>query len=106
MNEETVLESEIQTVSTIEPTSSEDETEVGETDHGLVTSEAAPAESKVTESTFEVLQDDTVPETTELITVEVIESLGSDIVHADLFGSFLICGTLIGLSLLRKIYGT
>lgn len=106
MNEETVLETEVQTVPTDESTSTADETEVGETDHGLVTSEVASAESELTESTYEVLQDETVPETTELITVEVIESLGSDIVHADLFGSFLICGTLIGLALLRKIYGT
>lgn len=35
-----------------------------------------------------------------------MERIGSDIVHADLFGSFLICGTLIGLSLLRYIRGT
>ena len=38
--------------------------------------------------------------------VDVIESVGSDIAHTNLFGSFLICGTLIGLALLRKIYGT
>ncbi len=44
--------------------------------------------------------------TTEPVYIEVIESVGSDIIHADLFGSFLICGTLIGLALLRKIYGT
>ena len=30
----------------------------------------------------------------------------SDICHVSLFGSFLLCGTLIGLALFRRIYGT
>lgn len=41
-----------------------------------------------------------------VITLEEILAVGSDIVHADLFGSFLVCGTLIGLFLLRGIHGT
>ena len=41
-----------------------------------------------------------------VITLEEIQAVGSDIVHADLFGSFLVCGTLIGLFLLRGIHGT
>lgn len=47
------------------------------------------------------------PEATEeIVIVEVIETVGSDLVHANLFGSFLLCGTLIGLFLLRGIHGT
>lgn len=45
-------------------------------------------------------------EEAETITVQVIESVGQEIIHADLFGSFLICGTLVGLALMRKIHGT
>lgn len=47
-------------------------------------------------------------ETTEeiIITLDDLHSVGSDLLHADLFGSFLICGTLIGLALLRNIHGT
>ena len=47
------------------------------------------------------------PEATEeIVIVEVIETVGSDLVHANLFGSFLLCGTMIGLFLLRGIHGT
>lgn len=35
-----------------------------------------------------------------------MERIGSDMLHADLFGSFLICGTLIGLFLFGRIHGT
>lgn len=52
------------------------------------------------------LEETTTMTTEPVITVEFIESVGSDIVHADLFGSFLVCGTLIGLALLRGIHGT
>ena len=55
---------------------------------------------------FEDLTGTATEETTGTITVQVIESIGSDIIHANLFGSFLICGTLVGLVLLRKIHGT
>lgn len=41
-----------------------------------------------------------------LICLEDVQTIGSDIVHADLFGSFLVCGTLIGLALFRGIHGT
>lgn len=87
-------------------------------------SESSPAETgdrTVTEETYEipetmadvateepVLED--LPESTEetisLTVQETIELVGSDICHVNLFGSFLICGTLIGLALLRKVYGT
>ena len=44
-------------------------------------------------------------EESEAITIQVIQDIGSDIVHVNLFGSFLICGTLIGLALWRKFNG-
>lgn len=55
---------------------------------------------------YEDLSGAATEETEGTITVQVIETVGSEIIHADLFGSFLICGTLIGLALLRKVYGT
>ena len=45
-------------------------------------------------------------ETLSVVTFEAIHAVGSDIVHADLFGSFLICGTLVGIVLWRKLNGT
>jgi hypothetical protein len=61
--------------------------------------ETAPADDwTVTEGT-----DPT--EEVETISIQVIESVGSDIIHADLFGSFLICGTLIGIAIWRKFDG-
>ena len=50
---------------------------------------------------------ETTPETvTQEITIEVIQDLTWGQIHAELWGSFLICGTLIGLALLRNIHGT
>lgn len=101
-----------------------------ENDPGMV-GEPAPQESQgatapaddwtVTEETYEipatmadvatsepVLVDlpESTEETVSLTVQETIEIVGSDICHVNLFGSFLICGTLIGLALLRKVYGT
>lgn len=50
--------------------------------------------------------EETVAETVAPETVQVIEEWGSGIVHSTLFSGFLICGTLIGCTLFRKIYGT
>ena len=58
-----------------------------------------------TESTTEPVSE-TIPMTTEPTYIEVIETVGADIVHSSLFGAFLICGTQVGLALLRKIYGS
>ena len=41
-----------------------------------------------------------------IVIIETIETVGSDLAHATLFSGFLICGTLIGLFIMRKIYGT
>ena len=37
-----------------------------------------------------------------VVSVEVLQDMTSDIVHANLFGSFLICGTLVGIALFRR----
>ena len=72
--------------------------------------ETTDATQQTEASTLDVIYEDLSgadPESTEqIVVVKVIESVGSDIIHADLFGSFLICGTLIGLALLRGIHGT
>ena len=49
---------------------------------------------------------ETAPETVPVVTVDIIETASSNIVHASLFGSFLVCGTLVGIFLLRGRYGT
>ena len=68
-------------------------------------------ETEETEETVEETQEETVAETvpetvTQEITIEVIQDLTWGQIHADLWGSFLICGTLIGLALWRNIHGT
>lgn len=68
-----------------------------------------PAETEVTEAVDGTLIGDEIYEETgaEVVYLSLeMERIGSDIVHADLFGSFLICGTLVGLALLRYIRGT
>ena len=50
--------------------------------------------------------EETTEVTEEILIVDVIESVGSDIAHASLFSGFLVSGTLVGIFLLRKIYGT
>ena len=37
-----------------------------------------------------------------VVSVEVLQDMTSDIVHANLFGSFLICGTPVGIALFRR----
>lgn len=113
MNEETTVPSEAPTVPVSEPVTVPAETEVPETTDGTVTEETFSFETL--ETFYEDLPsaeaaETGVPEETaatiEVTTVEIIETVGSDIVHASLFGSFLVCGTLIGLALLRNIHGT
>ena len=68
-----------------------------------------PAETEVTEAVDGTLTGDEIYEETGADVVYLsleMERIGSDIVHADLFGSFLICGTLVGIVLWRKISGT
>ena len=72
---------------TDEPVTQENETEAIETNDGSVTEATEAAQ-------------------VEMITIQEVQAIGSDIVHTSLFGSFLICGTLIGLAILRKVHGT
>lgn len=55
-----------------------------------------PTEELVLEAGTEATE-----ETVTVVTVQDIEVLGYNLAHVDLFGSFLVCGTLIGLALLR-----
>lgn len=50
--------------------------------------------------------EDPTEATEEIVVVDVIERVGSDIVHATLFSGFLVVGTLIGIFILRNIYGS
>lgn len=103
MDDETVLETTIQTDPPTEPATEPVQTETAATDPVDVT---IPMETQENIWIQEDFVEESVPETTENVIVEVIESVGSDICHTNLFGSFLICGTLVGIVLLRKVYGT
>ena len=73
------------------------------------TEAAEAADGALTSGTiYEDLSGSNIEETVAgtVISLEDLERVGSDVVHADLFGSFLVCGTLIGLALLRNIHGT
>ena len=93
-----------------EPAPQESESSPAETDDRAVTEETYEIPETMADMATEepVLED--LPESTEetisLTVQETIELVGSDILHADLFGSFLVCGTLVGIALWRKIYGT
>ena len=114
MNEETTLPSEtgdsLPSESTALALEETDPTVVPET----VTTEKSLADwftdpTEVTEATEGIpfyVPEETVSETVAPETVQVIEEWGSGIVHSTLFSGFLICGTLIGCTLFRKIYGT
>lgn len=73
------------------------------------TAAAEVVETSAPEAADGAVTGDTIYEETSAevvyLTIEM-ERIGSDILHADLFGSFLICGTLIGLALFRRIHGT
>lgn len=84
---------------TIEETLPEETHEISET------LDYVPDQGFVLEDIPDYIQE-TVPMTTEPVYIEVIEAASSNIIHANLFGAFLICGTLVGIFLLRGRYGT
>lgn len=92
-------ESTVPTTEAIETTVPEETYAISETVAYL------PTQGVVLEDYQETLQE-TVPMTTEPVIIDIIETSSSNIVHASLFGSFLICGTLVGIFLLRGRYGT
>lgn len=114
MNEETTLPSEtgdsLLSESTALALEETDPTVVPET----VTTEKSLADwftdpTEVTEAIEGLpfyVSEETISETVAPETIQVIEEWGSGIVHSTLFSGFLICGTLIGCTLFRKIYGT
>ena len=98
MNEETTLPAEM-------PSDPEPEM-VTETDAAEATESLDGA---LTEGTiYEDLSGSNIEETVvgTVISLEAVQDIGSSIIHAELFGSFLICGTLVGLFLFRGIHGS
>ena len=110
MNEETTIPTEEVSDPGTQPATAPDETEAAATGDGSVTEEETEFSETVAELPSEelVLEDCTeaTEETVSVVTAEVVQDAAIAVAHADLFGSFLVCGTLIGLALLRKVYGT
>ena len=128
MNEETTVPSTAPVTEATEPLTTEVPETAPETTDGTVTTEpvtvppveytepfAMPGSDPTQATTEETIYEDfsgapdyeSYTEATEpVVIVDLIETVGSDIVHANLFGSFLICGTLVGIALWRNIRGT
>ena len=98
MNEEITLQTELPADQEVEVVTETDAAEVTEVSDGALT------EGTIYEDLSGAEEQETIAGT--VITLEDLQSIESDILHADLFGSFLVCGTLIGLFLLRGIHGT
>lgn len=108
MNEETTIPTEEVSDPGTQPATAPDETEAAATGDGSVTEEENEFSETVAELPSEelVLEDGTeATEETVSITLEDLHAVGSGIMHADLVGSFLICGTLVGIFLWRKAHG-
>ena len=119
MNEETTVPVEESVPESIEPLPTEvPETAPETTDRTVETESSEPetvpqVETTAPEETEEIIledlsgaaYEDTIAETTEPVYIDVIESTGSYIAHTTLFSGFLVCGTLIGLVLLRDRHG-
>lgn len=56
----------------------------------------------LSESTAEETETDTDVGT--VVGVQDLQNMTADIVHADLFGSFLVCGTLVGIFLVWRLW--
>lgn len=97
MNEETTLPIE-------EPSVPENEATLPAETEAAQTADGALTEATIYEDFSGSNIEETIAGT--VISLEDLERVSSDMLHADLFGSFVICGTLIGLALLRNIHGT
>lgn len=117
MNEETTVPVEETVPESIEPPATEIPETAPEATDGTVeatepVTEPPATTVPVTEATdptqetifYEDLTAATEESTEAVVLVEVIETAATDLAHVNLFGSFLICGTLIGLALLRDRY--
>ena len=108
MNEETTVPTEEVSDPGTQPATAPDETEAAATGDGTVTEEDNEISETVADIPSEepVLEDGSeATEETVSITLEDLHAVGSGIMHADLVGSFLICGTLVGIFLWRKAHG-
>jgi hypothetical protein len=92
MNEEITVPTEIISDSVAEPVTEPVQTEAAPSDLQLDLNEEA--------------QEETIAVELQAVTLVDFQQGVSDICHVSLFGSFLLCGTLIGLALFRRIYGT
>lgn len=119
MNEETTVPVEETVPESIEPPATEIPETAPETTDGTVEAAEPVTEPPTTTAPATVVTDPTqetifyedltaaTEETTEaVVIVDVIETAATDLAHVNLFGSFLICGTLVGIKLLEKINGT
>ena len=98
MNEETTLPAEMPSdpESTVAP-----ETDAAEATEGI---DGALTSGTIYEDLSGFNEEETSAEV--VISLEDIQTVSLDNIHASLFGDFLVCGTLIGLALLRNIHGT
>ena len=92
MNEETTVPTEILSDTVAEPVTEPVQTEAAASDLQLDLNQEA--------------QEETIAVELQTVTLVDFQQGVSDICHVSLFGSFLLCGTLIGLALFRRIYGT
>ena len=92
MNEETTVPTEILSDTVAEPVTEPVQTEAAASDLHLDLTEEIPEE--------------TVAMELQTVTLVDFQQGVSDICDVSLFGSFLLCGTLIGLALFWRIYGT
>ena len=91
MNEETTAQAEIVIDPVAEPVTEPVQTEAAASDLLDLTEE---------------IPEETVAMELQTVTLVDFQQGVSDICNVSLFGSFLLCGTLIGLALFRRIYGT
>lgn len=109
MNDETLLAPEETTDPTGEPTTPPTEVpDLPTDDWPVIETEDMGDETDATywEDLYGSEELEFTESTSEPVTVEVIEAASMDICHSVLFSGFLVCGTLVGCALLRKIYGT
>lgn len=98
MNEETTLPAEVPADTESSVVTEPAETEVTEAADGALT------EATIYEDLAGAATEETVAEV--VITLEDLHEVGNYVGHIDLFGSFLVCGTLVGLALLRDRHGS
>lgn len=86
----------------IDPVESMPEVETSEAPEVVTLPEDIDPEETTEEPVYVVVSE----ESTAPVYMSILQDTESAIVHSNLFGAFLICGTLVGLFLLRGRYGT